>query len=139
MDLLRGEPKVRVVGEARSGLEALASVTMLRPRILLMDIALSPARGRPLIPAIRQKHPGTRVILLTGPRSENRVLDALSLGAHGCLEWAALPDQLVAAVKAVDAGEAWVPRRMVAHLMERLAAFFSEPAERSRVAPQGSA
>jgi DNA-binding NarL/FixJ family response regulator len=138
VDLLRGEPRVRVLGEARGGLETLAAVTMLKPRILLMDLALSPARGRPLIPAIRHEHPGTRVILLTGHRAQHRVLDALSLGAHGCLEWSAVSDQLAAAVKAVDAGEAWVPRRMVAHLMDRLAALFSEPAARI-AAPQGSA
>ncbi len=138
-DLLRGEDRVRVIGEARGGLETLAMVGMLKPRILVMDLALSPAQGRPLLPAIRQKNPGTRVILLADAGPEVRILDALSLGAHGCIDWSAVERQLGAAVRAVDAGEAWIPRRMVAKLMDRLAALYREPAVRSRATPRGSA
>ena len=124
-DQLADSPGVRVVGEARSGLQTLAMVGMLRPRIVLLDLSLWRPGGRPLIPAIRLKHPGTRVILLTQSESDGQMLDALSLGARGCLARDALPTFLLTAVRAIDAGEAWVPRKMVAQLMDRLFAAYS--------------
>ena len=78
-------------------------------------------RGCPLIPALRQKSPQTKVILLTDGASEARTLEALAHGARGYLDKALLTTFLARAVRVVDAGEAWVPRKMVARIMDRLA------------------
>ena len=110
-----------MVGEAKNGLEAITSTGRLRPRILLLDLALARAQGSPLIPALRQKSPQTKVILLTDGASEARTLEALSHGARGYLDKALLTTFLARAVRVVDAGEAWVPRKMVARIMDRLA------------------
>jgi DNA-binding NarL/FixJ family response regulator len=134
LNLLVAQEGVRVVGEARTGLQTLAMVGMLKPRILLLDQALSRDDARSLLPAIRSRHPGTRLILLTRSGTEALALDALSLGARGCLAWEAIPGFLAAAVVAVDAGEAWVPRKMVAQLMDRLVeAYAAGASRRSRV------
>ena len=109
-----------MVGEAKSGLEAITSTGRLRPRILLLDLALARAQRMPLIPALRQKSPQTKVIVLTDGASEARTLEALSHGARGYLDKALLTTFLARAVRVVDAGEAWVPRKMVARIMDRL-------------------
>lgn len=119
--LLEAESGIRVVGEAKSGLEAITSTGHLRPRILLLDLALTRAQGSPLIPALRQKSPQTKVILLTDGASEARTLEALAHGARGYLDRALLTTFLARAVRVVDAGEAWVPRKMVTRIMDRLA------------------
>ena len=119
--LLETERGIRVVGEARSGLETIASTGRLRPRILLLDLALARAEASPLIPALRQKSPQTKVILLTDGASEARTLEALAHGARGYLDRSVLAMFLARAVRVVDAGEAWVPRKMVARIMDRLA------------------
>jgi|SRR5688572_17987717 DNA-binding NarL/FixJ family response regulator len=119
--LLEPESGIRVVGEARSGLEAITSTAHLRPNILLLDLAMARAQRMPLIPAVRQKSPQTKVILLTDGPSEARTLEALAHGARGYLDKALLPTFLARAVRVVDAGEAWVPRKMVALIMDRLA------------------
>lgn len=119
--LLEPENGIRVVGEARSGLEAITSTGHLRPRILLLDLALARAQRMPLIPALRQKSPQTKVILLTDGASEARTLEALAHGARGYLDKALLTTFLARAVRVVDEGEAWVPRKMVAPIMDRLA------------------
>jgi DNA-binding NarL/FixJ family response regulator len=140
VELLAEQRGVRVVGEARTGLQTLAMVGMLKPRVLLLDQSLSRDNGRSLMPAIRQRHAGTRVILLTGADADPQTLDALSLGARGCLSWDACETFLLAAVKAVDAGEAWVPRKMVAQLMDRLVDLYAEGGPRApRAAGQTSA
>lgn len=119
--LLAPEQQVQVVAEARNGLETLASTAKLKPRILLLDLDLPRANGFTLLPAIHQKSPHTKVILLTRGASGTRILDALSLGALGYLEDKALGAFLAKAVRAVDAGEAWVPRKMVAAIVGQLA------------------
>ena len=119
--LLEAEGGIRVVGEARSGLETISCTGRFRPRVLLLDLALTRTQGSPLIPALRQKSPHTKVILLTDGASETRTLEALAHGARGYLDKALLTTFLVRAVRVVDAGEAWVPRKMVARIMDRLA------------------
>lgn len=118
--LLRPEPGIRVVGEAQSGLKVVAAAR-LRPRILLLDAQLSAGKGVSLLRVFRRKSPRTKVILLTRRSSQVRILDALSDGARGYLDTRALPTFLPKAVRRVDAGEAWVPRRMVAKILDRLA------------------
>jgi two-component system nitrate/nitrite response regulator NarL len=118
--LLGPEKGIRVVGEARSGLEAIAAAK-LTPRILLLDVHMAAGNGLTLLRLLRQKSPRTKVILLTRRASEARILDALSHGARGYLDKKVLRAFLPKAVRVVDAGQAWVPREMVAKLLDRLA------------------
>jgi DNA-binding NarL/FixJ family response regulator len=119
--LLRPEKGIRVVGEAASGLDAVTAAERLKPSILLLDLELFNGDGPSLLPVIRRKSPGTRVLLLTDDAPEAPTLEALSHGAHGYLDRGALRSYLPRAVRAVGAGEAWVPRKMVAQIIARLA------------------
>ena len=119
--LLQPEKKIRVVGEARNGPGAMTATARLKPRVLLLDRSLVGGKGVSLVSTILENSPDTRIILLTERASDARILDALSQGALGSLAKNRLPTFLVKAVRAVDAGEAWVPRVMVARLIDRLA------------------
>jgi len=121
--LLALERDIRVVAEAGSGLDVLAAAERLRPNVLLLDIGLTGTNGTSILPVIRRRSPQTRVLLLTRQVSEARTLKALSQGARGYLDSAAVPTFLPRAVRAINAGEAWVPRRMVTKIMDRLARF----------------
>ena len=118
--LLRPEKGIRVVGEARSGLEAIAAVK-LRPRILLLDVHMAAGNGVALLRILRQKSPRTKVILLTRRASQARILDVLAHGARGYLDKKAFRTFLPKAVRLVDTRQAWVPRKMVAKILDRLA------------------
>lgn len=117
--LLRHEQGIRVVGEARTLIEVIAAAKR-KPRILLLDLSLSKGDGVELLPILRQDSPRTRVILLTDRTSEARILDALSQGVRGYLEKKFLRTFLPKAVRLVDAGGAWVPRKLVAKILNRL-------------------
>ena len=119
--LLQPEKKIRVVGEARDGSGTMMATVRLKPRVLLLDRSLVGGKDVSLVSTILENSPDTRVILLTERASDARILDALSQGALGCLARNRLPTFLAKAVRAVDAGEAWVPRVMVARLIDRLA------------------
>ena len=127
--LLQPEPGIQVVGEVRSGLAAIAAAGDLQPHILLLSLSVSRGNGVALLPVLRQKSPRTKVILLTRRASQGRILEALSRGARGYLDEKGLRAFLPKAVRSVDAGEAWVPRKMVVKIMRRLRRLRA-PAER---------
>ena len=112
---------IKVVGQAQSGLGAIAA-TKLKPRILLLDLTLARGMGNSLLRLIHQRSPHTKVILLAVCTSEALIIEALSHGAPGYLDEKSLCAFLEKAVRVVDAGEAWVPRRIVAEVAARLRA-----------------
>ena len=121
LNVLQHEKGIQVVGEAGSGLEAIATAARLKPRILLFHLNMFKGKKINLLRALRQKSPRTKVILLTRRVSEKPILEELSHGARGYLKESAVSTFLPKAVRMVEAGEAWVPRKMVAKIIDRLA------------------
>jgi DNA-binding NarL/FixJ family response regulator len=119
--VLQPEKGIQVVGRAQNGLEALSATAKLKPRVLLLGLNMLKRKRILLICALLKKSPRTRMILLTHHTPETRILKALSYGARDYLEDNVLSAYLPKAVRCVDAGEAWVPRKMVARIIERLA------------------
>ena len=117
---LRG---MRVVGEAGSGLEAVSMIGRLKPRVVLLDLNLSSEFGASLISVLRRKSSRSRVILLVGRAREARIIEALSHGAVGCVSKKDLSRFLPEALEAVASGEAWMSRKLIPKIMDRLAAF----------------
>jgi DNA-binding NarL/FixJ family response regulator len=117
--LLASEKGIRVIAEAGSAAETLAAAR-LSPRILLVDSRLAVGRDLVLLPIFRRESPRTRVIVLTGHSSGAALLDALSHGAHGFLNRRLLRVFLPKAVRKVDEGEPWVPRKMFPRIIESL-------------------
>ena len=82
--------------------------------------------GGAVLAALLCRSPRTKVILLTTRTTEARILDTLSRGAWGYLEQEMLRTFLPKAVRAVDAGEVWVPRKMVGRILDRLASLTAQ-------------
>ncbi|PYQ64894.1 MAG: hypothetical protein DMF54_12585 [Acidobacteria bacterium] len=118
--LLESEKGIRVVAEASTTAETLGSARFA-PRILLLDSKLAMGRGLVLLPVFLRSSPDTKVIVLTGQSSGAALLDALSHGAHGYLNRRRLRAFLPKAVRKVAQGEAWVPRKVLPRIIERLA------------------
>ncbi len=117
---LRG---MRVVGEATTGTEAVSMTGRLKPRVVLLDLNLSSEFGATLISVLRRKSARSRVILLVGRASEARIIEALSHGAVGCVTKKDMARFLPEALEAVSSGEAWMSRKLIPKIMDRLAAF----------------
>jgi len=113
---------IGVVAEVDVGEAVLAAVARLRPQMLLLDLQRPRLDALAALPRIRLQSPRTRVILLTSRRTPTAlILEGLRRGARGYLDRAALRPFLLKAVRAVDAGEAWVPRQMVSRILDQLA------------------
>jgi two-component system, NarL family, response regulator DevR len=114
---------MRLVGEATSAMEAVSAIARQKPRVALLDLKLSSEFGGALVSIVRRKSSRTRVILLAGRAPEATILEALSHGAVGCINKREISRFLPEALVAVSSGEAWMSRRLIPKIMDRLAAF----------------
>lgn len=72
-----------VVGEAGNGEQALSMTAELAPEVLLLDIHMPKMDGLACLDALKEKHPNTTVIMISGDASLPSVKDALHKGARG--------------------------------------------------------
>ena len=99
----------------------IARIRRLKPRVLLVNIKRLPDVIDDLLTTLRKQCPETLILLLIDNTIGERVImKALINGACGYLEENADASSLSKAVYAVDKGEAWVPRRMLAKIMDRI-------------------
>jgi DNA-binding NarL/FixJ family response regulator len=104
--LLSGEQDIEVVAEARDGLEAVAKATRFDPIVILMDIRMPELDGLEATRRILAANAGARILILTTFGLDEYVYEALHAGASGFVLKDDPPEQLIAAVRTVAAGEA---------------------------------
>jgi DNA-binding NarL/FixJ family response regulator len=97
-----------VVGEAASGPEAIEIVDRERPDVVLMDLGLPEMGGVTATERITAAYPGLRVVVITLYDDEESVRAALESGASGYVIKEASPDQIIAAIRAAEAGALWL-------------------------------
>lgn len=102
--LLDLQPEIQVVGEARTGREAVAQVNHLAPHVAVMDISMPDMDGLEACRTIRAQNPATHVLILTMHDSEGYFLQALRAGAAGYIVKRAAPTELQTAISAVAQG-----------------------------------
>jgi DNA-binding NarL/FixJ family response regulator len=104
--LLSGEPDIEVVAEASNGLEAVAKAARLDPTVILMDIRMPELDGLQATRRILGANSDARILILTTFGLDEYVYEALRSGASGFVLKDDPPEQLLAAVRTVAAGDA---------------------------------
>lgn len=97
-----------VVGEAGDGREAIEQTRVVQPDVVLMDVRMPRLDGISATEAVLAASPSTRVLMLSTFGEDEEVFGALRAGASGYLLKDAEPRDIVAAVRAVHAGESVV-------------------------------
>lgn len=124
--ILSGQRDFEVVGEAATGREALNLARQLRPDVVVMDINMPDMNGIQATEKIRQEMPSVQVLGLTMHEEENYVFQMLRAGGAGYVLKRAAAEDLVAAVRAAQRGEAFlypsVARLVVQDILDRAAA-----------------
>ncbi|HVU76903.1 MAG TPA: response regulator transcription factor [Gaiellaceae bacterium] len=119
--ILNAEPDLDVVGEAGDGAVAVELATELRPDVVLMDVRMPGLDGIEATRRIVEVVPATKVLMLTTFDLDEYVVAAFRAGASGFLLKTAPRDQLVAAVRTVQAGEALLAPLSTRKLIEQFA------------------
>jgi DNA-binding NarL/FixJ family response regulator len=116
--ILDAEDDFTVVGTAADGAEAVGLVATLAPDVALMDIRMPEVDGIEATRRILASGSATRILILTTFGADDYVLEALRAGASGYLLKDAPRESLVAAIRAVAAGDAAVEKQVLARLVE---------------------
>ena len=103
--LLATQPDIEVVGEADNGLDAIEMVERHQPSIVVMDIAMPRMNGLEATRRIKKDHPECRVLVLTQYDHREYVLPILKAGADGYILKKSAGEELVSAIRSVNAGE----------------------------------
>ena len=105
ISLLSGQPDMKLVAQASSGLEAIQQFRTHRPEITLMDLQMPEMNGLDAIIAILGEFPEARIIVLTTYGGDVQVLRALKAGARGYLLKNTLHKNLLETIRAVHSGK----------------------------------
>lgn len=119
--VLAQDPGLELVGEARSGPEAVELANRLSPDLVLMDISMPGMDGLEATRALKRNHPTISVLILTVHDDADLLLNALRAGATGYMLKTATETELRAGVSQAIAGELPIDRHMTRHVLERLA------------------
>jgi DNA-binding NarL/FixJ family response regulator len=104
--LLADEPDITVVAEASNGREAVDKAARFQPTVVLMDIRMPELDGLEATRRILAADSLARVLILTTFDLDEYVYEALSAGASGFVLKDDPPEQLIAAIHTVAAGNA---------------------------------
>jgi DNA-binding NarL/FixJ family response regulator len=118
--ILATQPDLMLVGTADSGTAALQGVAAHTPDVVLMDLQLPDMDGVAATTAIREQHPGVRVLVLTSYDTDADILAAIEAGAAGYLLKDADRDELCAAIRAAARGGSALSPAVAAKLLTRI-------------------
>jgi DNA-binding NarL/FixJ family response regulator len=104
--LLADEEDIEVVAEASNGVEAVDKAARFHPSVVLMDIRMPELDGLEATRRILAADDKARILILTTFDLDEYIYEALSAGASGFVLKDAPPEQLIAAVRTVAAGDA---------------------------------
>lgn len=125
--LLNEEPDIEVVGEAADGEQAVAAVRRFKPDVALMDIRMPGMDGIEATRRLVEAGSGARVLILTTFDLDEYVYEGLRAGASGFLLKDASPEQLIAAIHVVAAGDAVLAPSVTRRVVETFARLPGRP------------
>lgn len=115
--LLTGEDDFQLVGQATDGPSVTRMAVASLADIVVLDYSVFESISPPRLSELRAAPSKPRVILLAAPGDHDHVLGLLREGAWGVVSKDSPPDHLVRSIRAAAAGEAWVDRETVSHLL----------------------
>ncbi len=119
--VLKDAAGLEIAGEAENGREAVARAIELTPDVVLMDLKMPGGDGIEATRAIKQRCPGTQVLILSVYADQDLFRQAAAAGAAGYVLKDISPANLISAIRAVHQGKAIINPGLARQLLEDLA------------------
>lgn len=116
---LNVEPDMEVVAEAGNGEDALRAYRKHNPSLVLMDLRLPGMSGVDCTAAILREFPDAAILMLSTHSGEEEIYRAMQAGARGYIVKSILREELLRAIREVQAGRQYVDPIVASHIEER--------------------
>ena len=114
--LIEAEDDIKIVGEAKTGREAVAMTRQLRPKVVVMDIAMPSLNGIQATQQILKEFPKAKVLILSAHADPEYVDQVMALGALGYLTKQTSAEMVARAIREVDSGGTFFSPSVARHL-----------------------
>jgi DNA-binding NarL/FixJ family response regulator len=121
VELLTADPDIEVVGEAATGRQAIEHASRLAPDVVLMDVRMPDLDGIAATRELSQSSSSVKILILTTFEEDDYVFGALRAGASGFLLKRTRPEDLIAAVHTIAAGDALLSPSVTRRVIDRMA------------------
>lgn len=118
--LLESQGTVQVVGSVETALAAVATASLTRPDVAIIDLSLPDHDGRWLLRQLKKEFPEMPVLVLTMHLDPDSVVSALTEGASGYLTKTASHHELLQAIETVHSGGSYLQPRIAPHVVGAL-------------------
>jgi DNA-binding NarL/FixJ family response regulator len=119
--VLASDGAIELVGEAADGREAAYRVRLLTPDVVLMDVRMPDLDGISATRELTAAFPDVKVVILTTFEQDDYIFGALSAGASGFLLKRTRPEELIAAIHTIAAGDSLLSPSVTSRVVERMA------------------
>lgn len=126
-ELVDHQPDMQVVGQAGTGQETLEAIAVLRPDVVVMDIAMPRIDGLQATGNIVTNYPETRVLVLSAHEDAEHVISLLRAGATGYLHKTVSLNELLEAIRSTSRGESVLPPSIASVVVKYLSGGESAP------------
>jgi DNA-binding NarL/FixJ family response regulator len=120
--VLSSDDSIRVVGEAADGRAAVEAARIHAPDVVLMDVRMPGMDGVAGTREVLAVSPNARVVILTTFEEDDYIFGALSAGASGFLLKRTRPEELIAAIHTIAAGDSLLSPSVTSRVVARMAA-----------------
>ncbi len=120
--IINAQPDLTVVAEAVNGQQAVDLYREKQPDVALLDMRLPVMSGAEAAAAIRNEYPHSRLIALTTYDGDENIRRAFSAGVRAYLTKDVRHEELLKTIRAVHAGETFVPAGLLNHPSAQLSA-----------------
>ncbi|MEV4071502.1 response regulator [Nonomuraea fuscirosea] len=121
IELLTADPGIEITGQAATGREAVERAGRLTPDVVLMDVRMPDLDGIAATRQLSRTAPDVKILILTTFEQDDYIFGALRAGASGFLLKRARPEELIAAVHTVAAGDSLLSPSVTRRVIDRLA------------------
>jgi DNA-binding NarL/FixJ family response regulator len=119
VSLISTESDMEVVAEAADGAQVVDLFGKCKPDLVLMDLRMPVKDGIQATTEIRSQHPDARVLVLTTFDGDTDIHKPLQAGAQGYVLKNSTGEKLIPAMRAVIAGQRWIPTEVASRLASR--------------------